>query len=234
MAANQNAGGIDTSLQATDFEAMRLKTGELLLMQLKDSLDTNQYKVTYIGSFRDKGFITSLPAQEHKGIWLKTGMSLNFKVLHGKYAYAFSCKTLRAHSRPYPYAHFSIPETIMFRQIRAACRLKTLLPVEIRRANGTHSLAILRDISSRGARLELVGFLDEIGTGIELTLPIILPESNHKIALGATIRNVSDIERSLAAGKFQYGVEFGELAAEEAKLLQFFVDHLAVEQYNMT
>lgn len=219
--------------EETGFEAMQIKTGEVLLMQFREALDTTQYKVTYIGALQDQSFLTTLPVVQHKGIWLKVGSLLNFKVLHGRFAYAFSTRAVRARSRPYPYAHFAIPASVRFRQIRTSSRLKILLPVEVTRANGTRSLAIMHDLSRYGARLELVGHLGEIGDAIELSMPIILPESTSRLTLAATIRNCGDRERALEAGRFQYGVELAGQAPDAEALLQRFLDHLVVKQLNL-
>jgi hypothetical protein len=233
MVEERMAEQVDARLDETDFEAIHLKTGEVLLMQFKEGSDTSQYRVTYIGALEGHSFLATLPTAQQKGLWLKVGTLLNFKALHGRFAYAFVTKVMRARSRPYPYAHFAIPAKIRFRQIRASSRLPTVLPVEVKRANGTRSLAIMRDVSRYGARLELVGHLDEIGAVIELAMPIILPDSTAKITVAATIRNCGDIERSLAAGRFHYGVELAAASPEEDVLFQRFVDHLVVEQLNL-
>jgi len=233
MAAEGTVQKVEAKQEETGFEAMQVKTGEVLLMQFKEGLDTTQYKVTYIGAVEEQSFLATLPVVQQKGIWLKMGTLLSFKVLHGRYAYAFTTRVLRARSRPYPYAHFAIPQSIKFRQIRTSSRLKTSLPVEVKRANGTRSLAIMRDISRHGTRLELVGQLDEVGETIELSMPIILPEATTKVVVSAVIRNSGDFERSLAAARFHYGVEFVDLAPESALMLQRFIDHLVVEQLNL-
>jgi hypothetical protein len=104
------------------------------------------------------------------------------------------------------------------------------LPVEIARANGSRTLAILRDISQHGAKVELTGMLDEVGAQVTMTIPILLPDITSSIVVVATICNSSDLDRSVSAGRFHYGVSFIPQSAESGSLLQHFVDHLLVEK----
>ncbi len=220
----------DQELHEADFADMHLKEGESLIVQPTVGLDVEPFNVSYIGAHGRMSFLTTLPSVGEKGIWMTPGNSFKFRVVHGMYAYAFTSRSLRAHSRPYPYAHFAIPEGVKYRQIRQSRRLETRLPVEVLRANGSTTLAIMRDISEHGARLELTGLLDEVGAEVTLVIPIVLPELTSSLTARATIRNQGDMDRAISAGRFHYGVHFTPLAPEEGHLLQHFIEHLLVEQ----
>lgn len=222
--------GKDAQLQEADFADMHLVTGETLVAQAETVIESEHFTVSYIGAHGHLSFLTSLPVQGDKGMWITPGSRFLFRVVHGVYAYAFSARALRAHSRPYPYAHFSMPESVKYRQIRQSHRLETRLPAEITRANGGRSLAILRDISLHGAKLELSGVLDEIGARLSLSVPIILPGQASAILLDAVIRNSMDLDRSIAVGRFLYGVQFVDPSAESISLLERFIEHLLVER----
>jgi hypothetical protein len=217
-------------LESTDFSDMHLRVGETLLVQPLAGIDVDSFSVSFIGAHGSLSFLTTLPSVGAKSIWITPGSSFKFRVLHGMYAYAFTSRSLRAHSRPYPYAHFAIPDDVRFRQIRNSQRLETRLPVEIARANGSRTLAILRDISQHGAKVELTGMLDEVGAQVTMTIPILLPDITSSIVVVATICNSSDLDRSISAGRFHYGVSFIPQSAESGSLLQHFVDHLLVEK----
>lgn len=219
----------EQELHDAAFLDMHLKVGEPLIAQPLAGFEAEPFTVSYIGAHGRMSFLTSLPAVGDKGMWITPGSRFKFRVVHGMYAYAFTAQSLRAHSRPYPYAHFSMPESVKYRQIRQSHRLETRLPVEIRRANGSRTLAIMRDISEHGAKLELSGVLDEVGAEITLTIPILLPQATSSITVNASIRNSGDLERAVSAGRFFYGVSFTPLAAEDGSLLQHFIDHLMVE-----
>lgn len=226
----EGQAGDARTLQEAGFADMHLKVGEILVVQSLSMPDAASFTVNFIGAHGQMSFLTSLPLVGEQGMFITPGSRFSFRVVHGVYAYAFTARSLRAHSRPYPYAHFSMPENVKYRQIRQSIRLETRLPVEIQRADGTHTLAILRDISEHGARLELTGVLGEVGTTLHLTLPIILPEATQSLAATAAIRNTSDLERSRSAGRFHYGVEFTSLQEEDRALLRHFIEHLLVEQ----
>jgi hypothetical protein len=231
MEANQaESEKPEQELHDADFADMHLKVGEPLVVQPLVGLEAEPFTVSFIGAHSRMSFLTTLPSVGDKGIWITPGSSFKFRVVHGMYAYAFTSRSLRAHSRPYPYAHFAIPESVKYRQIRKSHRLETRLPVEVCRANGSRTLAIMRNISEHGARLELTGLLDEVGAEVTLTIPILLPDAASSITVIATVRNSSDMDRSISAGRFQYGVSFIPLGPEDGHLLQHFIEHLLVER----
>jgi hypothetical protein len=229
MYAN-GASSTEQELQDSDFADIHLKVGEPLTVQPLALFEAEPFSVSFIGAFGQVSFLTSLPNVGGKAIWITPGSAFKFRVVHGMYAYAFTSRSLRSHSRPYPYAHFAIPKTVKYRQIRRSLRLETRLPVEVTRANGSRTLAIMRNVSEHGAKLELTGLLDELGAQVTLTIPILLPDATCSITVIATVRNNSDLDRSMAAGRFNYGVSFVPLKAEDMPLLQHFIDHLLVEQ----
>lgn len=221
---------LQQDLESTDFFDMHIRVGETLMVQPLAGIDAESFSVSFIGACSPLSFLTTLPSVGAKAIWVTPGSSFKFRVVHGMYAYAFTSRSLRAHSRPYPYAHFAIPEDVKYRQIRNSQRLETRLPVEIARANGSRTLAIMRDISQHGAKVELTGMLDEVGAQVTMTIPILLPDTTSSISVVATICNSSDLDRSVSAGRFQYGVRFTPPAAESGRLLQHFIAHLLVEK----
>lgn len=218
----------DQALHEADFADMHLKVGEHLVVQPQAGVEP--FTASYIGAFGRTSFLTSLPLVGDKGIWIPLGSRFIFRVVHGMYAYAFTAQSLRARSRPFPYAHFAMPESVKYRQIRQSYRLETRLPVEVTRADGSRTLAILRDLSEQGAKLELTGVLADVGAEVTLSIPILLPGAVDAIKVSATVRNRSDPERSIASGHFHYGVSFSPLASEEGHLLQHFIEHLLAEQ----
>jgi hypothetical protein len=223
---------MQTEVHAPDiaFADVHLQVGEVLNMQAQGVADEVTYQVRFIGALEGHSLITTLPMAGGKGIWIPPGSTFVFRTLWGIYALAFTCRALRAHSRPYPYVHFSYPESVRSRQIRVTPRHATRLPVEAIRGDGTRTLAILRDISLHGAHLELTAPLGVIGAGCEFVIPLILPEVVSQLKLPGTIRNASNRDRAMAEGRFRYGIEFGTMNDQDAMLLHYFIDHLLAER----
>ncbi len=221
---------VETEVHDGDFPDMHLKVGEILVVQSLTLVDAEPFTVSYIGAHGRQSFLITLPSVGDQPMWVTPGSRFKFRVVHGMYAYAFTARLLNVQSKPYPYAHFSMPESVKYRQIRQALRLETRLPVEVSRANGTHTLAIMRDISEQGAKLETTGQLEVVGAEISLSLPIVLPDDVGAIQAVATIRNSSDVERSMSAGRFHYGVSFTSLTPEDGQRLRHYIEHLLVEQ----
>lgn len=231
MEDHQAEAGIpDHELHDADFTDMHLKVGEHMVVHSLVGAEAEPFSVSFIGAFGHHSFLTSLPLMGDKGMWIPLGNKYSFRVVHGVYVYAFTTHCLRARSRPYPYAHFALPESVKYRQIRQSQRLETRLPVEISRADGSRTLAIMRDLSVHGAKLEMTGMLDTVGEEVTLSIPILLPDLTRSLSVTATIRNSDDPDHAISAGCFHYGVGFMPLDLEDSVLLQRFIDHALVEQ----
>ncbi len=220
----------EQALHETDFADIHLRVGETLIVQPLAGFEAEQFAVSYIGAHGKLSFLTSLPRVGEQGKWVAPGSQFKFRVVHGKHVYAFTAHSLRAHSRPYPYAHFSIPESVKYRQVRKSHRLETRMPVEIRRGDGSPVQALMRDLSEHGAKLETTEFLGEVADVVTLTLPILLPHVTRAMVVTATICNCGDAHRSASSGQFNYGVSFSLSSEEDRDVLQHFIEHSLVEQ----
>lgn len=216
-------------LKTATFEDMGLRGGITLQMRQEGTVEVAQYPVRYIGMIAGVSFLTTLPVREDGVIWLRQGSLFSFRALAGTHLYAFDARALRAHTRPSPYAHFTVPDKVHYRAVRRDPRVETRLPAEIERPDGTRSMAIVRDISLRGATLELAGFLADPGDPIRIDLPLILPELSKKMEMRAVVRNGADHLVSVERAWFRYGIEFVEIDEENAILLHYFIDHLIAE-----
>ena len=208
---------------------MNLRLGTPLQMEQEAVSGKTQHAVRFVGYLPGVSFMATVPIYEDKPIWMRQGLPVTFRVLGETHVYAFSTAVLRARSRPSSYAHFALPAGVRCRSIRRHPRAGVRLPVEIRRPDATCSMAILHDLSLRGATLEMVGLLACIGETIHLELPLILPEVVKKLSLVAVVRNASDFESSVEKGRFRYGIEFVEVADEDSLLLHYFIDHAIAE-----
>jgi hypothetical protein len=188
-----------------------------------------KHHVQFIGVLPSVSFLTTIPMQNGKPIWLRPGVPVTFRVLMNTHVYAFKTSSLRAHTRPGAYAHFLLPEIIHSRSVRRYPRVEMRLPVEITRPDKTRSMAILHDISLRGATLEMVGVLGSSGDYIGIDLPLIVPELTKNMRLSAIVRNCSDYLSSIEQGRFRYGIEFVDVSDDDSLLLHYFIDHLIAE-----
>jgi c-di-GMP-binding flagellar brake protein YcgR len=222
---------MDGDTHSAAFEDIDLRPGAALQMQQEGVSGREQFTVRYVGAIPGVSFLATVPRRDGTPIWLPQGSQVTFRVLASVHAYAFTTAVLRARSRPAPYAHFAIPERVRYREVRRHPRVEVRLSAEITRADGTRSMAILRDISLRGATLEMAGMLAATGDTIRVDLPLILPELARKLEVDAVVRNCSDFEGSVEQGRFHYGIEFVEMSEEHSMLLHYFIDHLIAEMH---
>lgn len=215
----------------TGFDDMALRGGALLQLNREGGGGANRIMVRYIGVIAGVSFLTTLPRRDDGVVWVPPGSTVTFRVLSGTDAYAFTTTALRAHTRPSPYAHFAIPETVRYRPVRRDLRVETRLPVEIECEDGKRSPALMLDLSRQGAILELAGLVAAPGDAIRVELPLVLPELSKTLGLPAVVRNCSGYAESAEKGRFRYGIEFDRVPEPDAILLHYFIDHLIAEEH---
>lgn len=227
-AVADSAARPEQDLRDTSFTGMHLRVGETMIAQPLSGFEAEPFAVSFIGAHRNISFLVSLPLTGNQGRWVTPGNQYKFRVVHGKHVYAFTARSLRAHSRPYPYAHFSIPEIVKYRQVRDAYRLEIHLPVDILTAAGARTPVSMRDLSEHGARLETNERVGEVGCELKLEIP--LPDRDEPLAVSASICNRDDPDLAAAAGRYRYGVSFTFAAPRDEERLRHFIDHTLVEQ----
>jgi hypothetical protein len=210
-------------LKTVAFEDIRLKAGDTLQMQQIGALDQSHYTVRYIGALRDASLLTTVPLIDQEGMWLRPFSRYIFRTLAGSHVYAFVCQVVKARAHPYPYAHFSYPDSVEARRVRDSPRVNLRLASEAELAGDLLVPVTLLDLSRHGALVEADYPLGGAGATLRIELPIYLAEVNRKLVLNALIRN------RIEAQPPRYGLEFQGLADDDALLLHFFIDHLVAE-----
>jgi len=213
------------------FADMALRGGAMLQLNHEGGGGPTRFMVRYIGVIAGVSFLTTLPRRDDGVVWVPPGSQVTFRVLSGTDAYAFTTTALRAHTRPSPYAHFVIPETVRRRPVRRDLRVETRLPVAVEWGDGGRSPAVMLDLSRQGAILELGGLVATPGDAVRVELPLALPELSRTLHLPAVVRNCSGHAESAEQGSFRYGIEFDPLPEQEAILLHYYIDHLIAEQH---
>jgi len=207
---------------------MRLREGESLkLTPQEPGALASHYTVQYIGALKGKGFITTLPLSEGKGLWMQAGSTYVIRVLSGTHAYAFTSQVIRARASPYPHVHFRYPEAVQAKRVRRSARVKMSLDVKVTDGSGQAISARLLDLSMHGARLELLAPMTD--DQVQLSLPIRLDEVESQLQIKGHVCNQEAVTQVSSEHPQHAGIEFGELAEQEAMLLHYFIDHTVVE-----
>lgn len=209
--------------QIVSFDSIRLKVGDALQMQPLGTADSTHYGVRYMGAVKDASLLTTLPIIDHDGMWMRLNGEYVFRTLSGSHIYAFTTRLLKPRAHPYPYAHFSYPESVEARRVRRSPRIKLNLASEAEAAGARTVPLTFLDLSLHGALVETAEPLGEAGETVRVTLPIHLSEVNRKLTLEADIRNV------LGGEPPRYGLEFHRLVDDDVLLLHFFIDYQIAE-----
>jgi hypothetical protein len=212
--------------EIVSFDDIRLKVGDTMQMQTLGTVETTHYSVRYMGAVKDVSLLTTVPIIDHEPMWMRFNGEYVFRVLAGSHIYAFIARLIKPRAHPFPYAHFSYPETVEARRVRRSPRITLHLESQAEEADGTTLPLTFIDLSLHGAMVETDGPLGVTGDTVHVSLPIYLTEVNRKLNLAADIRSV------VAGEPTKYGLEFHKLADEDVLLLHFFIDYQIAEGVN--
>jgi c-di-GMP-binding flagellar brake protein YcgR len=216
--------------QTLDMDALHLKVGDTLHMQIADALDETQYSVRYLGGLKGESIMTTLPVIDGVALRMRPGGNYIFRALTGMHVYAFSTKVIKARSKPFNYAHFEYPENVLTRQVRRAARVRLNLPTRVSGPDGHEVEALLQDLSLNGVLLQTPTAIGAIGALVHVELPVSLDEIDKHLTLSATVRNSAVIGKNPESSHVRYGLEFGRLSNDDTLLLHYFIDHESAKQ----
>ena len=203
------------------FDALGLYPGAKMQLQAIADEPQPHHWVTYVGCINHSSVLTTLPLENGKGMWIKTGQTFVIRGFNGKYAYAFTSQMLRARAHPFAYLHFSWPHSIEGQIVRNSLRVDVVLPVHVSRADGSSVATTLLDVSITGAMLDSSMELGAIGDKVHLELVINLDGNTVKMKMLAAIRNIHRKEDN--AG-YKIGLEFLDVSQNDHLILNYFID----------
>jgi c-di-GMP-binding flagellar brake protein YcgR len=204
---------------APELNHLRLRFGDALQLQFVG--EDPRFAVRLIGYLENRSIIVTAPIHNRRLVQVRTGQSLNIRMMVNDRACAFVTQVLHNYRAPYPHLHLAYPEELVTNQLRKAVRVETKIEGSV----------INRSIGERGKDIEC--FLQDISeTGTHLVTPIRIGKSGDEIDLTFKL-DISGIERTLtipgilrgrlkvntpeSERRVHYGVEFLEVP-EDARI----------------
>lgn len=193
-----------------------------------------RHRVVLLGGLPGKSLLVTAPQAGGAMIPVDVGATVEARVLNGDAAQTFRASVLLVCREPYDYLHLSYPERVEPQQARSVPRVALGLVATVKPETDFElpgdrgSPAVIRDLSTSGAKLESSRVPGEVGAKLlVLTSFTFEGGANHPVVLPAEVRYVRPFAAEDGGMNYAFGVRFFDLplAAEHA-LAAFVYRHL--------
>ena len=215
------------------FEAMRLKVGDRLQMQLPPRFASDRLIVRLIGYISNLSLLTT-PPRGANGLrmTIEEGDELFVRVFTSQNAFGFAANVEKIIRLPFEYLHLSFPTEVKGMTIRKAPRVKTKIICSLIKAQsgGEKETGVLTNLSANGALLATRGVLLDKGDTIKLSFRLLLHANEVFLNLNAVVRSQIIDETATNKKAAFFGLEFAELNSNDCMVLQSMVYQQMIEQ----
>jgi hypothetical protein len=221
------------------FEAMKLKVGDRMQLQLPELLSRDRVIVRLIGYVNNQSLLVT-PPRDAQGFRfnLLENDSLVVRVFTSQNAFGFSATVSKIIKVPFEYLHLTFPSEVKGVVIRKAPRVRTriICSVVAGQSGGDGLPGLLVNLSANGALLDSRQEIAAKGAMIKLSFRIKLHAVDALLTINAIVRaqfidDTSGAENS-ASGLHvvHHGLEFVDLSPNDSLILQSMIYQQMIEQ----
>lgn len=217
------------------FEAMKLKIGDRLQIQLPSRLSKDRVVVRLIGYINNLSLLI-MPPRDAKGfrLQLMENEKLVVRIFTSQNAFGFSATIVKIVKFPFEYLHLSFPAEVNGMVIRKAPRIKTKIICAVTTQESCdESLAgMLVNLSAHGALLDSRCAIGNKGDTIKLAFRVTLHTIDALLNITAVVRaQFSDDAPTDGRNNFiHHGLEFINLQSNDTLILQSMIYQQMIEQ----
>ena len=226
------SGGKDNSFP---FDAMKLKVGDRLQVQLPELLSSERSIVRLIGYVSNVSLLVT-PPRDASGFRFKLleNDPLVVRIFSSQNAFGFSTSVMKIVNSPFEYLHLDFPGEVMGMVIRKAPRVKTQIICSVVTQESAEGgiPGLLVNLSANGALLDSRKPVAQKGERIKLSFRITLHAVDSMLSLEAIVRSQYTDEAVGNAGErmVHHGLEFVGLEPNDTLILQSMIYQQMVEQ----
>jgi len=205
----------------TSFDTIKLLPGSA--MQIHSTVEELQarHDVKFIGVIRGNSVLVTLPNVGGEGMWMKPGQSFVIRGFNGRYAYAFTSKVIRARAQPFPYVHFSYPQSVEYKVVRHSLRVSVAQPATVTTPGNSSVVVAMLDLSASGSMIDSPAPLGKAGDRVHLAFTVLLDEKEVNLSVAAVIRNIYQADD---AGRGRIGLGFEDVSQNDNLILHYFLE----------
>jgi len=217
------------------FEAMKLKVGDRMQLQLPELLSRERVIVRLIGYINNLSLLVTMP-RESNG--LRSGLLENdtvvIRIFTSQNAFGFSATVAKVIKHPFEYLHLSFPNEVKGVLIRKAPRVRTKIICSVagERCGDEGKPGLLVNLSANGALLDSRLALADKGDAIKLSFRIKLHAIDALLTVNAIVRAqfVDENPADGSCGFVHHGLEFVDLQPNDSLILQSMIYQQMIEQ----
>lgn len=218
------------------FEAMKLKVGDRLQMQLPELLSSERVIVKLIGYVNQLSLLVT-PPREANGLRIRLleNDPVVIRVFTSQNAFGFQTSVSKTINVPFEYVHLSFPKEVKGMVIRKAPRVRTKIICSVSTLHDPDqkNSGMISNLSCSGALLDSTQPIAAKGETIHLSFRINLHAVDTLLQVNAVVRSqFSDEEGTAPNGRklYHHGLEFVDLQPNDTLVLQSMIYHRIVEQ----
>ncbi len=217
------------------FEAMNLKIGDRMQLQLPELLSSDRVIVRLIGYVNNLSLLVTMP-REANGLrfGLLENDNLVVRVFTSQNAFGFSATVSKIIKVPFEYLHLTFPDEVKGVVIRKAPRVRTKIICSVTTdASGEQSLSgMLVNLSANGALLDSRRAVAEKGNTVKLSFRITLHTVDAMLTVDAIVRAqfADETSGNASSGMIHHGLEFVDLQPNDSLILQSMIYQQMIEQ----
>ncbi len=217
------------------FEAMNLKIGDRMQLQMPENLSRDRVIVRLIGYINKLSLLVTMP-REANGLrfGLLENDNLVVRVFSSQNAFGFSATVSKIIKIPFEYLHLTFPDEVKGVVIRKAPRVRTrIICSVITEETGEQSLSgMLVNLSANGALLDARRVVANKGDTVKMTFRITLHAVDATLTVGAIVRAQFTDETidNGSSGMIHHGLEFVDLQPNDSLILHSMIYQQMIEQ----
>jgi c-di-GMP-binding flagellar brake protein YcgR len=215
------------------FEAMKLKVGDRLQVQLPARFAVDRLIVRLIGYINNLSLLIT-PPREASGlrVQLEEDDELVVRIFSSQNAFGFSSTVAKIIKLPFEYLHISFPAEVKGMVIRKAPRVRSkIICSVITEKSGDESVTgVLVNLSAKGALLASRQVIAGKSDTIKLIFRVLLHGTEAFLNLTAVVRSQFAEETVASPSSFHHGLEFVDLQPKDSVVLQSLIYQKMIEQ----
>jgi len=206
------------------FQAMGLRPGDRLQLELPRPLGARRVVVRLIGYREGQALLVTSPLQEGGCVSLLEGERVRVRLFTGRRAYGFESFVERACLQGLECLQLSFPTHVQAVNVRKAPRVKTCIVAGLRpedaEASASASAALIVNLSTTGAAVVTCREVAAKEGWVKLSFTLRLEEAAVTIETRALVRSVNS---NPATGGFRLGLQFDRLEDQQHLALKAYV-----------
>jgi c-di-GMP-binding flagellar brake protein YcgR len=206
---------------------------ESIQLQRLGDHGNGRFVVPLYGVCGDASLITGAPRLNGKYVVVNEGQLFAARMMAGGCAYGFQTEVLCSRTRPTPYLHLRYPRQFEKREVRNSVRVSVRLPLVLRRLidgkPGQRSMpATALDISRTGLLAACAKPALACGDTVNISTELRVADATRELNLAAVVRNINETPSSDVNAGWRMGLQFEDLAGDDAVMLTSFVNEQIV------